>query len=58
MRSCLQFLKDPEEITRVAVMRGDILQVGKIGLCFVTTLPLPSKMDVLVVFPDFLELSC
>jgi len=42
----------------VTVMRGDVLQVGEIGLCFVTTLPLCSKMDVPVVFPDFPELAC
>lgn len=58
MSSSLQFLKDPEEITRGTVMRGDMLQVGEVGSCFVTTLPLPSKRDMPVVFPDCLELPC
>lgn len=42
----------------MAIMRGDTLQVGKIRLCSVTTLPLPGRMDVLAVFPDVLELLC
>lgn len=33
----------------------DVLQIGWVGLCFVTTVPLPSRMDVLVVFLDFLS---
>ncbi|RLV98787.1 hypothetical protein DV515_00010353 [Chloebia gouldiae] len=53
-QTVFQFLKDLEEITCDSCER-DVLQTGGVGLCFVTTLPLPSKMDVLVVFLDFLS---
>lgn len=42
-------------MSRVMMMRGELLQLG---VCFVTTFPLPTKMNVLVVLPVFLELSC
>lgn len=53
MRSSLQFLKDLEGI--ISDSQRDVLQLGGVGLCFVTTLPLPSKVDVLVAFLDFLS---
>nr|XP_005490038.1 uncharacterized protein LOC102072840 [Zonotrichia albicollis] len=52
--NCCKFLKDLEGITSDSC-EGDVLQLGGVGLCFVSTLPPPSKVDVLVASPDFLS---